>query len=93
MTTQRGVLHGDLSPNNLIIYEGKGFFIDFDHTQFIKLNNRATDSRGTVNLKLIYVVPSFLISMFKGNDTIHILAPSQGDGTLSDSSFSPPQGL
>ncbi|KAG2028351.1 hypothetical protein BDR03DRAFT_1019925 [Suillus americanus] len=23
MTTQRGVLHGDLSPNNLIIYKGK----------------------------------------------------------------------
>ncbi|KAG2743049.1 hypothetical protein P692DRAFT_20681465, partial [Suillus brevipes Sb2] len=53
MTMQRGVLHGDLSPNNLIIYEGKGFFIDFDHTKFIELNNRATDSRGTETIPYI----------------------------------------
>ncbi|KAG2030953.1 hypothetical protein BDR03DRAFT_986755 [Suillus americanus] len=53
MMTQRGVLHGDLSPNNLIIYKGKGFFIDFDHTKFIKLNNRATDSCGTGTIPYI----------------------------------------
>ncbi|KAG0708313.1 hypothetical protein DFH29DRAFT_870873 [Suillus ampliporus] len=46
MTTQQKVLHGDLSPNNLIIYEGKGHFIDFDHTKFIQLNNKAKDSCG-----------------------------------------------
>jgi hypothetical protein len=93
MAMQWGVLHGDLSPNNLIIYKGKGFFIDFDHAKFIKLNNRAMDSHGMVSLKLIYFVPSFLISMFKGNNTIYILVPSQSDGMCSNSSFSPPHGL
>ncbi|KAG2123734.1 hypothetical protein DEU56DRAFT_759947 [Suillus clintonianus] len=41
------VLHGDLSPNNLIIHEGKGYFIDFDHAKFIQENPIPKDSRGT----------------------------------------------
>ncbi|KAG1741215.1 hypothetical protein EDD22DRAFT_851727 [Suillus occidentalis] len=47
MVTQRNVLHGDLSPNNLIIHDGKGYFIDFDHAKFLK-NNAAVNSRGTL---------------------------------------------
>ncbi|KAG1722406.1 uncharacterized protein EDB91DRAFT_1273798 [Suillus paluster] len=47
------VLHGDLSPNNLIIYRGKGYFIDFDHAKFIQLNNKAKDSRGTGTIPYI----------------------------------------
>ncbi|KAG1825234.1 hypothetical protein DFJ58DRAFT_738552 [Suillus subalutaceus] len=46
MVTQQNVLHGDLSPNNLIIHDGKGYFIDFDHAKFLK-NNAAVNSRGT----------------------------------------------
>lgn len=29
----RHILHGDLSPNNLIIYDGRGYYIDFDHAE------------------------------------------------------------
>ncbi|KAG1790047.1 uncharacterized protein HD556DRAFT_1310846 [Suillus plorans] len=47
ITTQRKVLHGDLSPNNLIIFKGKGYFIDFDHAKFIQFINQAKNSRGT----------------------------------------------
>ncbi|KAG2125268.1 hypothetical protein BD769DRAFT_1388543 [Suillus cothurnatus] len=32
---EKKVLHRDLSPNNLIIHEGRSFFIDFDHAQII----------------------------------------------------------
>ncbi|KAG1787145.1 uncharacterized protein HD556DRAFT_1449074 [Suillus plorans] len=46
MVTQWNVLHSDLSPNNIIIHDGKGYFIDFDHAKFLK-NNAAVDSRGT----------------------------------------------
>ncbi|KAG2737651.1 hypothetical protein P692DRAFT_20761209, partial [Suillus brevipes Sb2] len=44
MVRDRNVLHGDLSPNNLIIHQGKGYFIDFDHAKFLK-DNKALDSR------------------------------------------------
>ncbi|KAG2115447.1 hypothetical protein DEU56DRAFT_919417 [Suillus clintonianus] len=53
MTTQWKVLHGNLSPNNLIIYEGKGYFIDFDHTKFIQVDNQANNSRGTGTIPYI----------------------------------------
>ncbi|KAG1896301.1 uncharacterized protein F5891DRAFT_1193326 [Suillus fuscotomentosus] len=44
----RHVLHGDLSPNNVIIYEGKGYFIDFDHAKFLSDDGKADPSpRGT----------------------------------------------
>ncbi|KAG1783138.1 hypothetical protein EV702DRAFT_1191576 [Suillus placidus] len=48
LTFEREVLHGDLSPNNLIIHEGKGYFIDFDHAKFVQLYNQAKDSCGTL---------------------------------------------
>ncbi|KAG2744755.1 hypothetical protein P692DRAFT_20650377, partial [Suillus brevipes Sb2] len=37
-------LHGDLSPNNIIIFEGKGFFIDFDHAKFLSDDGKADTS-------------------------------------------------
>ncbi|KAG2068204.1 hypothetical protein BDR04DRAFT_1103717 [Suillus decipiens] len=40
----RRVLHGDLSPNNIIIYEGKGYFIDFDHAKFLDADGQADES-------------------------------------------------
>ncbi|KAG1768592.1 hypothetical protein EV702DRAFT_1203220 [Suillus placidus] len=46
MVTQRNILHGDLSPNNIIIYDRKGYFIDFDHAKFLT-NRKVVDSRGT----------------------------------------------
>jgi serine/threonine-protein kinase RIO1 len=44
-----GVLHGDLSPNNFIIHEGIGYFIDFDHAGFIEEGKACTVSFGTVS--------------------------------------------
>ncbi|KAG1849725.1 hypothetical protein F4604DRAFT_1934743 [Suillus subluteus] len=40
----RHVLHGDLSPNNIIIYKGKGYFIDFDHAKFLNDDGKADAS-------------------------------------------------
>lgn len=45
----RNVLHGDLSPNNLIIHEGRGFFIDFDHAQIIAQGSTSVRSNGSVS--------------------------------------------
>ncbi|KAG2098689.1 uncharacterized protein F5147DRAFT_777530 [Suillus discolor] len=53
MTTQQKVLHGDLSPNNLIIFEGKCYFIDFDHAKFIQFINQTKDSCGTGTIPYI----------------------------------------
>ncbi|KAG1743536.1 hypothetical protein EDD22DRAFT_958776 [Suillus occidentalis] len=50
----RRVLHGDLSPNNIIIYKGKGFFIDFDHAKFLRDDGKAdASSRGTGTIPYI----------------------------------------
>ncbi|KAG1726979.1 uncharacterized protein EDB91DRAFT_1254095 [Suillus paluster] len=48
--TKRKVLHRDLSPNNLIIYKGRGFFIDFDHAQIIAQCNTSVCAQGTCTL-------------------------------------------
>ncbi|KAG2111850.1 hypothetical protein BD769DRAFT_1392006 [Suillus cothurnatus] len=40
----RRVLYGDLSPNNTIIYQGKGYFIDFDHAKFLNDDGKADPS-------------------------------------------------
>jgi serine/threonine-protein kinase RIO1 len=48
MVTERNVLHGDLSPHNLIIHDKKGYFIDFDHAKFLQ-GDTAIDARGTVS--------------------------------------------
>ncbi|KAG2336032.1 hypothetical protein BDR05DRAFT_1006233 [Suillus weaverae] len=45
----KNVLHRDLSPNNLIIHEGQGYFIDFDHTQIIAQGNTSVHSHGTMS--------------------------------------------
>jgi tRNA A-37 threonylcarbamoyl transferase component Bud32 len=55
MVRDRNVLHGDLSPNNLIIHQGKGYFIDFDHAKFLK-DNKALDSRGTVSYRSVFCI-------------------------------------
>ncbi|KAG1766503.1 hypothetical protein EV702DRAFT_1050671 [Suillus placidus] len=44
---KRNILHGDLSPNNSIIFDGRGYYIDFDHTQIIKEGSTSARSRGT----------------------------------------------
>ena len=49
----RSVLHGDLSPNNLIIYDGKGYFIDFDHAMIIGPDYTIC-THGTVSLHLMF---------------------------------------
>ncbi|KAG1901600.1 uncharacterized protein F5891DRAFT_1187471 [Suillus fuscotomentosus] len=47
LMVKRGILHGDLSPNNFIIYEGIGYFIDFYHAGFIEKGKASTISFGT----------------------------------------------
>ncbi|KIK34744.1 hypothetical protein CY34DRAFT_97373, partial [Suillus luteus UH-Slu-Lm8-n1] len=44
----RHVLHGDLSPNNFIIHDGQGYFIDFDHARIIAEGAVSVPSEGTV---------------------------------------------
>jgi serine/threonine-protein kinase RIO1 len=48
MVSERHVLHGDLSPNNIIIHEGKGYFIDFDHAKVLQ-RGTAVEKRGIVS--------------------------------------------
>jgi len=48
MVTKKKVLHADLSPHNLVIHEGKGYFIDFDHAKLLE-NNVAGNTHGTVS--------------------------------------------
>jgi serine/threonine-protein kinase RIO1 len=50
----KSVLHGDLSPNNLIIYDGKGYFIDFDHAITIGPDENIILTRGTVSLHVMF---------------------------------------
>jgi hypothetical protein len=61
----------NLSPNNLIIHNGKGYFINFDHAKFLR-NNAATDSRGTVSYFTIFFI--YLMVTFEGHYTLHILS-------------------
>ncbi|KAG1906728.1 uncharacterized protein F5891DRAFT_1182136 [Suillus fuscotomentosus] len=41
------VLHGDLSPNNFVIHDGQGYFIDFDHAGIITEGTNSFPSEGT----------------------------------------------
>ncbi|KAG1857637.1 hypothetical protein C8R48DRAFT_674621 [Suillus tomentosus] len=41
------VLHGDLSPNNFVIHDGQGYFIDFDHAGIIAEGTNSFPSEGT----------------------------------------------
>ncbi|KAG2046081.1 hypothetical protein BDR06DRAFT_1015037 [Suillus hirtellus] len=43
----RHILHGDLSPNNFIIHDGQGYFIDFDHAGIIAEGTNSFPSEGT----------------------------------------------
>ncbi|KAG0693551.1 hypothetical protein DFH29DRAFT_1007207 [Suillus ampliporus] len=57
----KNVLHGDLSPNNLIIHEGQGYFINFDHAQIIMQGNTSVRSHGTgtvpyMSIHLLYAI-------------------------------------
>ncbi|KAG1803031.1 uncharacterized protein BJ212DRAFT_1487253 [Suillus subaureus] len=40
------VLHRDLSPNNFIIHDGQGYFIDFDHARMIAEGTVSVPSEG-----------------------------------------------
>ncbi|KAG1893326.1 uncharacterized protein F5891DRAFT_1196557 [Suillus fuscotomentosus] len=48
-----GILHGDLSPNNFIIYEGIEYFIDFNHAGFIEKGKAFMISFGTGTIPYI----------------------------------------
>ncbi|KAG2740863.1 hypothetical protein P692DRAFT_20684076, partial [Suillus brevipes Sb2] len=79
----KNVLHGDLSPNNLIIHEGRGYFIDFDHAQIIALGNTSVRFRGTGTAPYMSIrLLRYLHSMYKqqGQDP-EMMMPEQ---TASD---------
>ncbi|KAG2066823.1 hypothetical protein BDR04DRAFT_1167523 [Suillus decipiens] len=44
---KRNILHGKLSPNNFIIFDGCGYFINFDHAQIIVESNTSVHLWGT----------------------------------------------
>jgi hypothetical protein len=56
---EKRVLHGDLSPNNFVIHQGTGYFIDFDHAAILAINSTSTYSPGTVSLFLKFTVLAF----------------------------------
>ncbi|KAG2090920.1 uncharacterized protein F5147DRAFT_658061 [Suillus discolor] len=64
---RRNILHRDLSPNNIIIHEGHGFFIDFDHTQII---TQGSTSKGTIpymSIHLLYAITAIARDKGLGN--------------------------
>ncbi|KAG1762199.1 hypothetical protein EDD22DRAFT_953352 [Suillus occidentalis] len=63
-----GVLHGDLSPNNFIIHEGIGYFIDFDHAGFIEEGKACMVSFGTGTIP--YISMRVLKMMSKNAETV-----------------------
>ncbi|KAG1900142.1 uncharacterized protein F5891DRAFT_980435 [Suillus fuscotomentosus] len=75
MVTQQNILHSDLSPNNIIIHDRKGYFIDFDHAKFLE-KNAVVDSRGTGTVPYI---SSHLLKLMGD-----ILVPSMIDHRASD---------
>lgn len=68
MVTQWNIIHGDLSPNNSIIHNRKGYF-NFDHAKFLK-NNAVVNSHDTVSYISIHSL------------CIHILYASTLKGTV-----------
>ncbi|KAG1843847.1 hypothetical protein C8R48DRAFT_678596 [Suillus tomentosus] len=67
MIRQR-VLHRDLSPNNFVIHEGIGYFIDFNHTSIIKEGETFTVSFGTGTVP--YISMHILKKMSKNADIV-----------------------
>ncbi|KAG2115323.1 uncharacterized protein F5147DRAFT_649696 [Suillus discolor] len=72
---QRNVLHGDLSPNNFVIFDGHGYFIDFDHAQIIMEVNTSFRSRGTgtvpyMSIRLLYAAAA--IERANGGESVVI---------------------
>ncbi|KAG1789414.1 uncharacterized protein HD556DRAFT_1311375 [Suillus plorans] len=57
----RHILHGDLSPNNFIIHDGQGYYIDFDHAGIITQGSKHIRSQGTGTK------PYMLIRLLRGD--------------------------
>ncbi|KAG2362273.1 hypothetical protein BDR07DRAFT_1056109 [Suillus spraguei] len=59
----RHILHGDLSPNNLIIYDGRGYYIDFDHAEITEgPKSIRSQGMGTIPYMSIRLLRMVLIS-------------------------------
>lgn len=56
---ERRVLHGDLSPNDFILHDGIGYFIDLDHAAVLAVNTTSMYSPGTVSLFPKFTVLAF----------------------------------
>ncbi|KAG0700785.1 hypothetical protein DFH29DRAFT_1054037 [Suillus ampliporus] len=55
MMIEKRVLHRDLSPNNFVIHNGIGYFIDFDHASILAEGMTSTYSHGTGTMPYISI--------------------------------------
>ncbi|KAG0696682.1 hypothetical protein DFH29DRAFT_879204 [Suillus ampliporus] len=55
MMIEKQVLHGDLSPNNFVIHNGIGYFINFDHASILAEGMTSTYSHGTGTMPYISI--------------------------------------
>ncbi|KAG0691624.1 hypothetical protein DFH29DRAFT_1010601 [Suillus ampliporus] len=55
MMIEKRVLHGDLSPNNFVIHNGIGYFINFDHASILVEGTTSTYSHGTGTMLYISI--------------------------------------
>ncbi|KAG2751365.1 hypothetical protein P692DRAFT_20727334, partial [Suillus brevipes Sb2] len=87
-------LHGDLSPNNFVIHEGIGYFIDFDHAEgetFTNNSNNSNNSNSITQLELIEHNPGddleslfyiFFEFVLKYGGAHGVVAPTWGKTTM-----------
>ncbi|KAG2150752.1 uncharacterized protein EDB93DRAFT_1249762 [Suillus bovinus] len=55
MMIKKRVLHGDLSPNNFIVHDGIGYFIDFNHASILAEGMTGTYLHGTGTMPYISI--------------------------------------
>ncbi|KAG1809587.1 uncharacterized protein BJ212DRAFT_1302439 [Suillus subaureus] len=78
MMIERRVFHGDLSPNNFVVHDSIGSFIDFDHALILVEGMTSTYSHGTGTMPYISIcilqamldlAPSEVNTNIPGQDT------------------------
>ncbi|KAG2071713.1 hypothetical protein BDR04DRAFT_1117537 [Suillus decipiens] len=80
---KRNILHGDLSPNNFIIFDGCGYYIDFDHAQIIEEGGTSAHSWGTgtvpyMSIRLLYAATEPMVGeAFSTNTFIYLVGLSK----------------
>ncbi|KAG1905436.1 uncharacterized protein F5891DRAFT_1183383 [Suillus fuscotomentosus] len=80
MMIEKQVLHGDLSPNNFVVHDGIGYFIDFDHALILAEGMTSTYLHGTGTMP--YISIRILQAMLD-------LAPLEVGASISDQDADP----